>query len=126
MLSPEESYIFDLAQNPQYAGELEAEGLHFEGANLSCGDEVTLHLQVTDNVITSAKHTSRACAVCIAGTEILIENIIGKKVNDVQTIKSDDILKKFPIALSPIRQKCATLALQTLKNGLNQPKTDSN
>lgn len=123
MLSQEENYIFDLAQNPQYAGELSDATQTLEGANLSCGDEVTLYLEISNDVITSVKHSSRACAVCIAGAEILIEKIVGKTTEEALQITNQEIIEKFPIELSPTRQKCATLALQTLKN-LKEPKVN--
>lgn len=115
MLTKEESYIFDLAQNPQHAGELVDATLTLEGANLSCGDEIVLYLELSNDVIASAKHSSRACAVCVAGAEMLIEEIIGKEVKKTLEITNEEIIKKFPIELSPTRQKCATLALQTLR-----------
>ncbi len=112
MLSPAELVIIDRARNPQHAGELVGATHTLRASNLSCGDEVTLYLAVEDGLVQDARHLSRACSICTASTDLLCADLIGKPWPT--SVDATSHVAQLGIELSPGRQKCAELPLQTL------------
>jgi len=47
-----------------------------------------------------------------------LENIIGKKVEDVQHLESQDVIDLLGIDLGPVRLKCALLPFKVMKAAL--------
>lgn len=116
-----QSQILDRARHPHYQGEV-ADATHFaEGANLSCGDELTWQARVENDIIITIHHQTRACAVCTASADLLAEQLENKPLNDIQNWTTEKVQELLGIPLSPIRLKCALLPLEALK----QLKTSS-
>lgn len=102
------------------------------GHNPSCGDDISLFLQMDEEKIKDASYMGSACAICTASTAMLIDNIKDKSINEAK-----DILKNFFVMMRhegdfdekllndavlmeyvsnmPARVKCATLAWHTMK-----------
>ena len=104
-----------------------------KGRNPSCGDEITLELQVEDGVIKDAAFTGIGCAISQASTSIMIDLIKGEPVEQARyladlflkmikgEITDDDELEELDEALAlknisrmPARVKCAVLSWRTL------------
>lgn len=117
MLSLAEQQIFERYKHPERAGSLEVADLTSSGSNQSCGDEVTIFLQTRGEIITDARHQTRGCAICTASADLLCEQLIGLQLLDLPS--EDQVVEWLAIPLSPIRRKCATLPLETLKKGLS-------
>lgn len=102
------------------------------GHNPSCGDDITLEMEIADGIIKDAAFTGQGCAISQASTDMMIELLRGKKVDDakklaelfIEMIKGkvtdDDALEPLDeaaalknIANMPARVKCATLAWHT-------------
>ncbi|MBQ7197827.1 MAG: SUF system NifU family Fe-S cluster assembly protein [Selenomonadaceae bacterium] len=102
------------------------------GHNPSCGDDITLQLEIADGVIKDAAFTGQGCAISQASTDMMIELLRGKKVDDAKKlaelfiamikgdVTNDDELEQLDdaaalknIANMPARVKCATLAWHT-------------
>lgn len=107
--------LLDHYEHPRHYGSLVHMTHQTEGANLSCGDEITIAAVIKDDVIVDAAFTARACVVCTASASMLLEQVVGKSINDIATITTDDIVNNLGITLSPLRLKCALLPLETLK-----------
>ena len=109
------------------------------GHNPSCGDEITLELEVADGVIADAAFNGAGCAISQASTDMMIELMRGKTVAEAQRlaelfigmihgdIADDDELAELDeaaalknISTMPARVKCATLAWHTLRQGLRR------
>jgi len=116
MFSLEQQEIFDRYKHPQFAGSFEDADLIAEGINQSCGDEVKIFLKLDDKKITKARHICRACAICTASTDFLLEKLEGESIEVIDTISVEEITERVGIPLSPIRLKCALLPLEALKN----------
>lgn len=116
MLSLEQQAIIERYQHPQFSGSLPGATHTASGENTSCGDEIRWEAIIVHGVIKEIKHTCRACAICTASAEILAERIQGKPLQDTQVISLASQLTLLAIPLSPIRQKCANLPLETLQN----------
>lgn len=116
MFNLAQAALIDRAQHPQFAGLLASTTHTASGANLSCGDEVQLQLEIQDDTILNARHTCRACAVCTASTDLLCEQIQGKQLDQIINLEAQAHATSLGIPLSPIRQKCATLPVETLRS----------
>lgn len=109
--------LIERSQHPLYAGPLDTYSHSVEGANLSCGDELSWQLLIDETgTIRSIAHVSRACSVCVASADLLAERLIGSKISDIEKESAETIQEHLGIPLSPTRLKCALLPLTTLKS----------
>ena len=102
------------------------------GHNPSCGDEITLELEVADGVIKDAAFSGTGCAISQASTDMMIELLRGKSVDearrpaelfiamiqgevtdDAELEDLDEAAALKNISTMPARVKCATLAWHT-------------
>lgn len=109
------------------------------GHNPSCGDEITLELEIADGVIKDAAFSGAGCAISQASTDMMIELMRGKKVDEAKRlaelfidmihgdITDDDELAELDeaaalknISTMPARVKCATLAWHTLDTAIKR------
>ena len=108
-----------------------------KGHNPSCGDEITLELQVGDGIVKDAAFTGAGCAISQASTDIMIDLMRGKTVEEAKgltekfmamikrDITDDDELEDLEEAIAlknisnmPARVKCAMLAWRTMNEAL--------
>lgn len=119
--------ILDHSQNPRNWGQIKGADKVLMGANISCGDELQFFLKIDRaGKIKAVRWFGRACAICLASSSMLSEQIVDKNFKDVQKISTDDILRNLKIPLSPIRLKCALLPLLTLQKFKNTLKIAGN
>ena len=102
------------------------------GHNPSCGDDIILELEISDGVIKDAAFTGQGCAISQASTDMMIELLRGKNIDDAKklaelfiamikgNVTDDDELIQLDEAAAlknisnmPARVKCATLAWHT-------------
>lgn len=110
-------------EDAQYRGEM---------VNRSCGDEVALFFDVTDQgAISNLSFDGRGCSICIGSADILCENLEGKTLTQAREISrrlvdalkqggepSEEVKQALPgdvkalLSLTPypMRQKCVTLS----------------
>ncbi|MCR5214835.1 MAG: SUF system NifU family Fe-S cluster assembly protein [Eubacterium sp.] len=114
------------------------------GVNPSCGDDITLQLNVSDDgIIEDGAFYGDGCAISQASADMMLELVIGKNVKDALALK--DIFMKMikekvseeelemleeagslqDISHMPSRVKCAVLGWRTLETLLNEEKSDS-
>lgn len=130
--------IIEYSQNPKHFGNPDGCTVHEEGVNRSCGDEVTLHLDIKDDVIKKVGFTGQGCAISTASAEMLATVIEGKTLEEardlIRRFKGMILEEKDPnfseeledlealkgVVRYPIRVKCATLSWNTLEQALQQ------
>ena len=111
--------IIERYKNPLNKGELEPNQFSFEDDNPLCGDNIRIDLRVDKNeIITEAKFSGHGCAISQASADLLLDEIIGKSLNEVKKFTKEDILDLLGIELGPVRLKCALLSLKVLKGGI--------
>ncbi len=112
--------IIEHYKNPTYRGTLEPHDISFEDENPLCGDLIRIDLRVNDQgVITEAVFSGHGCAISQASADLLIENLIGKTIEDAKKLTKQDILDMLGLdSLGPVRLKCALLPLKVLKAGV--------
>ena len=133
--------IGEHSRSPENKGELAAATVRERGHNPSCGDEITLELQIEDGIIKDAAFTGVACAISQASTDIMIDLMRGKTVEEAQRlaqlftsmikreVTDDAALEELDEAIAlknisnmPARVKCAVLAWHTLEDVLKKDK----
>jgi len=129
--------IGEHSRSPENKGELAAATVRERGHNPSCGDEITLELQIEDGIIKDAAFTGVGCAISQASTDIMIDLMRGKTVEEAQRlaqiftsmikreVTDDAALEELDEAIAlknisnmPARVKCAVLAWHTLEDVL--------
>lgn len=111
-------YILDHYKNPRNYGTLPDADVSYEEGNPSCGDVVRIDLKIEDDRVIDARFSGQGCTISQASASILTEMIMGKSLEEIKEISKEDMLNALGIRISPIRFKCALLALKVLKSGL--------
>lgn len=110
--------IIDRYQNPRHRGELDPNDISFEDDNPLCGDHIRIDLRVdAQEIIREAVFSGQGCAISQASADLLVEDILGKSLEEVKGMSKEDILEMLGIDLGPVRLKCALLSLKVLKAG---------
>ena len=108
------------------------------GVNPSCGDEITLELKIENDTILDASFTGYGCAISQASTDMMIDLIKGKSVEQAKELSSlfkrmirnelvaeddieqlEDATALQDVAHMPARVKCAVLAWHTFEEMIN-------
>lgn len=120
--------------HPGHKGDMAAPKMVRRGMNPTCGDDITLQLDVDENgVIEDASFSGAGCAVSQASSDIMLDMIIGKNreealklietfmemvhgtATDEQMEELEEAAALKDVAHMPARVKCATLAWHTLE-----------
>jgi nitrogen fixation protein NifU and related proteins len=111
--------IIDRFQKPLHRGELDPHDITFEDDNPLCGDHIRIDLRVDgQDKIVEAAFSGQGCAISQASADLLLEDIIGKSLDEVKQLTKENILELLGIELGPVRLKCALLSLKVLKAGV--------
>ncbi|MGD8822524.1 MAG: iron-sulfur cluster assembly scaffold protein [Anaerolineales bacterium] len=111
--------IVERYKNPLMKGELDPHDYSYQDDNPLCGDHIRIDVRVDDEgTITEAAYSGEGCAISQVSADLLVENIIGRKLDEVKAFSKDDLLELLGIELSPVRLKCALLSLKVLKAGI--------
>ena len=115
--------ILDHYRNPRnkqkLAPELQYLVTHTE-ANLSCGDEVTISLNIKDDRISELSWDGTGCAISQAAMSLLSEELQGKTIMEIEALTPKDVYEVLGVPIGPRRVKCALLGLHALKNALRE------
>ena len=110
--------IIERYKSPRHKGTLDPHDISFEDDNPACGDHIRIDVRVNDDeVIEEAVFSGHGCAISLASADLLIEEVIGKSLDDVKALAKKDIIEMLGIELGPVRIKCALLSLKVLKAG---------
>lgn len=132
--------IIDHARNPRNFGVIEQLTHHAEGLNPLCGDQLSLELNIENNVIKECKFKGTGCAISTASASMMTQFLTDKTVANAERMLQEfiDMVTTTPYAEHnelgkltilagvheyPARVKCATLAWHTLQAALNREKS---
>ncbi|MDA0375917.1 MAG: iron-sulfur cluster assembly scaffold protein [bacterium] len=110
--------ILDHYRDPRHKGTGDGATVSKEEDNPSCGDRITAHLWIEDDVITKIEWEGAGCAISQAAMSIFTEELEGKTTTEVLKIKKEDVYELLGVPIGPRRFKCALLCLHTVKNAL--------
>lgn len=111
-------FILDHYKNPRNYGTIENADASYEEGIPSCGDVIRIDLRLSDGLMDDVKFSGTGCAISQASVSILTENVKGKTVDEILSLKDEDMLEALGKPISPIRFKCALLGMKVLKKAL--------
>ena len=113
--------ILDHYKHPHHKGALLVCDIKEEGANPSCGDELTLFLKFdNDGRIVDVGYEGNGCAISQAAMSMLSDKITEKTMEEAAAISDKDMFELLGIAIGSGREKCALLGVHTLQRALKQ------
>jgi nitrogen fixation NifU-like protein len=141
--------ILDHYRNPRNKGTLEAPpAVRTEGHNPLCGDEVQVYLIVRDGHVDDIKVGGQGCSISLSSASMMSSAVKGQTVDDARALvrafkgmmsvdeaagddgdepadeqppmKLGDLEALRGVVKFPVRIKCATLAWNTLAQGLDE------
>lgn len=111
--------ILDHYKHPHNKGEIRHNS-SFKDINPTCGDEITVFLDVKDNKVSNVSFTGVGCAISQAGISMLSDEIKGRDIKEIKRMKSEDIYKLLGIPISVSRIKCALLSLKAVTGAIKE------
>jgi nitrogen fixation NifU-like protein len=140
--------ILDHYRSPRNRGELPSPpARRVEGFNPLCGDEIVVYLDIKDGVLVDIKLTGQGCSISQASSSMMSSAVKGKSLDQVhdaitsfkqlmtvhastlqengQPVEADlrslgELAALQGVVKFPVRIKCATLAWNTLSQGLDE------
>ncbi|WP_309121009.1 Fe-S cluster assembly sulfur transfer protein SufU [Paenibacillus sp.] len=130
--------IMDHYKTPRNQGELAEGTVGVELSNPTCGDRITLQLRIEDGVVREAKFKGEGCSISMASASMMTDAVKGKTLEQaidlaerfsglmkgeaVEFEEYEDIEALSGVNKFPARIKCATLAWNALRKGVeSQP-----
>ena len=127
--------ILDHGKNPRNFGVLEQYTCTSEGNNPMCGDQLTVYIDIKDDVVSDVSYRARGCAISIASASIMSSMIKGRTIEEVhilfdkfhklctgQEVEEDDDVEKLQVLSGvsefPTRVKCATMSWHAVDSAI--------
>ena len=127
--------ILDHAKSPRNFGVLEQYTCTAEGNNPMCGDQLTVYVDIKDDVVSDVSYRARGCAISIASASIMSSMIKGRTIEEVhilfdkfhklctgQEVEEDDDTEKLQVLSGvsefPTRVKCATMSWHAVDSAI--------
>jgi nitrogen fixation protein NifU and related proteins len=111
-------YILDHYKYPHNFGELEPHDLEAHEHNPLCGDELGVHIRVSDGHIADLKFHGSGCAISQASASIASDELIGMELEEVGELGADWMIELLGIPVSATRRKCALLNLKVVRGAV--------
>jgi nitrogen fixation protein NifU and related proteins len=134
--------ILDHYKNPHHKGLRDPFQAEVHHVNPTCGDEVTLRVDVEDGVVRDVSYDAVGCSISQASTSVMTDLVIGKPVQEAMavhevfltlmqgkgTVEPDEDVLEDGIAFAgvakfPARVKCALLGWMAWKDATSQSMT---
>ncbi|KZE64433.1 MULTISPECIES: Fe-S cluster assembly sulfur transfer protein SufU [Paenibacillus] len=130
--------IMDHYKNPRNRGRFEDDAVTVDLNNPTCGDRISLQLKTKDGIVEDARFTGEGCSISMSSASMMTEAVKGKTIDQALDMASrfSSLMKGEAVefedyeeleALSgvnkfPARIKCATLAWNALRKGIDEDK----
>ncbi len=139
--------ILDHYKNPHHAGLRDPFGAEVHHVNPTCGDEITLRVQLSglgadgggDPVVTDVSYDAEGCSISQASTSVMSDLVIGKPLSQALSLHEEflalmqgrgsvepdeetleDAIAFAGVAKFPARVKCALLSWMAWKDASAQ------
>lgn len=108
--------ILDHHDNPRNHRRLSGADIDASGGNPGCGDLIVIYARLDEQGrIEEAAFEGEGCTISQAGASMLTEDIVGKTLDEVQSMSYEDVIEEMGKEVVSSRTRCATLALSTVK-----------
>lgn len=125
--------ILEHYKNPKNFGEIKDATSKARDANASCGDLIEIWIKLRslddgreaslkddDAVIEGIKFKGVGCAISIAASSLLTQELKGKTLKEARDVNLDDMRDLLGVDVSSARVKCLTLPLRALEKCLTE------
>eukprot|EP00927_Polykrikos_kofoidii_P075963 TRINITY_DN72572_c0_g1_i1.p1 TRINITY_DN72572_c0_g1~~TRINITY_DN72572_c0_g1_i1.p1 ORF type:complete len:181 (+),score=35.59 TRINITY_DN72572_c0_g1_i1:67-543(+) len=115
--------VHDHFNNPRNVGSMNKKDADVGTAlvgKASCGDVIKMQIRIEDGVVTDAKFKTFGCGSAIASSSLATEMIIGKSVEEAETVKNTHI--SAHLKLPPVKIHCSVLAEEAIKTAISDYK----
>ena len=131
--------ILDHYKNPHHKGLREPFDAQVHHLNPTCGDEITLRVNLDGETIADVSYESEGCSISQASASVLTDLLIGRSVSDAMStydeflrlmqskgqLEPDEEVLEYAIAFAgvskyPARVKCALLAWAAWRDAVTQ------
>ena len=124
--------ILDHSKSPHNFGVLDQYTCTAEGNNPMCGDQLTVYVDVKDDIVSDVSFRARGCAISVASASIMTDIIKGKTIEEVnilfdkfhklcmgEEVEDDDDTERLRVLSGvskfPTRVKCATMSWHAVR-----------
>src|SRR5436190_12674834 len=115
--------LLELYENPAHRGTLEDADVSINGGNPGCGDIVTIQLRVNDaGQVAQIMFEGEGCTISQAAAELVAARMEGSTLDEIENLDHDVIIDELGREVVMSRPRCATLALGTLKQAVEEYK----
>jgi nitrogen fixation NifU-like protein len=113
-------FILEHYRAPHNKGVLEPHDLHFADSNPTCGDELSMTIQLDDEKghVADVAFDGRGCAISQASASILTDELRGMSLAELRGIDPKDVLEALGVPIGPARLKCALLSYKVLQGAV--------
>lgn len=108
----------DHFKHPRQAGLISNAEALADDLNPLCGDKVKISLKIANGKIEAFGFDGDGCAISVASTSILGEQLIGMSLEEFEKLGNEEILEKLGVPISPGRIKCALLGYSCVKKAI--------
>ncbi|GIP43241.1 iron-sulfur cluster assembly scaffold protein NifU [Paenibacillus sp. J45TS6] len=128
--------IMDHYKNPRNRGTFADDAVTVNLNNPTCGDRISLQLKVKDGIVEDAKYSGDGCSISMSSASMMTEAIKGKSMEEALNLAErfsslmqgeeqefdeyEDIEALSGVNKFPARIKCATLAWNALRKGIDE------
>ena len=124
--------ILDHSKSPRNFGVLDQYTCTAEGNNPMCGDQLTVYVDIKDDIVSDVSYRARGCAISIASASMMSSIIKGKTREEVnilfdkfhklcmgEEVEDDDDIERLRalsgVSKFPTRVKCATMSWHAVR-----------
>jgi len=127
--------IMDHYKNPRNRGKFEDGAVTIDLNNPTCGDRISLQLKVENGVVADAKYTGEGCSISMSSASMMTDAVKGRTLDEAISLADrfsslmkgeavdfdeyEDIEALSGVNKFPARIKCATLAWNALRKGID-------
>mgnify|MGYP001497306623 FL=1 len=128
--------ILDHSKSPRNFGVLDQYTCTAEGNNPMCGDQLTVYVDIKDDIVSDVSFRARGCAISVASASIMTDIIKGKTIVDVNIlfdkfhklcmgdeVEDDDDIERLRalsgVSKFPTRVKCATMSWHAVREAVD-------
>ena len=124
--------ILDHSKSPRNFGVLDRYTCTAEGNNPMCGDQLTVYVDIKDDIVSDVSYRARGCAISVASASMMSSIIKGKTIEEVnilfdkfhklcmgEEVEDDDDIERLRalsgVSKFPTRVKCATMSWHAVR-----------
>jgi nitrogen fixation protein NifU and related proteins len=113
-------FILEHYRAPHNNGVLQPHDLHFADSNPTCGDEMSMTVQLDESKerVADVAFTGRGCAISQASASILTGRLRGLTLHELRAIEPRTVVGDLGVPIGPARLKCALLPYKVLQGAV--------